>query len=408
MRRALGSLFALPLLCSLATAQQVWTVGGAAPDFANLQTAIDTVADGDVLLLRTGTYFSGMNVTAKGLTIVADAGAIPNVRNGRIASLPAGKSVRLQGLTFLELVLDGCDGTVWVEHCSATGSPAVDVRDCTSVALLDVTALGTDGPMCGEFYGPGEGLTISSSSVHAYGSVFTGGDGGDSWCDFAPCVTQEGDAGIRSGGGVLMLSDCAVTGGGCSGSDYTFCDGDCKVGTCAGDGLRAGTTATHVLDSTLSGGNGYECNFFVQHPGEPYVGSVAFLPGSSLRVTSLAPARENTLVPLHLEGPPHSLVRLGASDAAWTLPALEIARGTSFLRPSPAATVTTIGVTNASGVLDTTVDVGSLPAGAQVGITFFQPYYVQPERPKLRRFGEPIEDVVLGQATMLVVLDESL
>jgi hypothetical protein len=133
------------------------------------------------------------------------------------------------------------------------------------------------------------------------------------------------------------------------------------------------------------------CTWFDVGYGPASLGTVDLLPGRGLRVIPLSPAHENGTVPLHIEGPPHSLIRMG----------------TLLLAASPPPIVRTLGWTNAAGVLNTSITLGSFAPGVEAQIASYQFYYVQPEIPKVRRIGQPLNDVVLGQATMLIGLDES-
>ena len=155
-----GALLLARVGTCLPSAQQVWVVDDTAanaPDFTDLQTAIDTVADGDVLLLKNGAY-PRMEIVGKGLTIVADAGNFPLVDGSlsssdraRVSSLGPSQMVRIQGIVFREtgpqpvLELANSTGNIWVENCQMRGvyqSPGILVSQCSSAVLLGVNAIG--------------------------------------------------------------------------------------------------------------------------------------------------------------------------------------------------------------------------------------------------------------------------
>jgi hypothetical protein len=432
--RTLPALFAASFLTLNSAAQQVWIVddtAATAPDFTDLQTAIGTVADGDVLLVRAGTY-PRMVVTAKALTIAAYPGEAPVIdartttgadRN-LVSAIPAGKSVQLIGLELRDtqtdpaLMLQGCAGTVWVEDCRVIADfdrAGIAVSACASVALLGVTAIGGAGTDCGFVsQSPKPALDVfDASSVHAYGCDFEGTNGNFNDRCF-PCVDGRiGGTGVRvvDAASTLVLAGCRVVGG----------RSECNVDVCdlspspqpGGTGLQVLAGDVHVIDSTLEGGPG-SFNWWGS-PAEPcdgpvgpaYTGIIELHTGRTLRVTSLGAARDDQSVALHVEGPPHVLVRLGASDRPTTMPYLDLLRGTLLLDTSVAQAATTLGITNASGVLDATLVVGPLPPLADAQATFYQLYHLDYDGFRLRRFGEALDTFVLGQGTMLLGIDAS-
>lgn len=414
--RRMSSLFVLCLLSSVSAQQRVWTVDDTAatnPDFTNLQTAINRVANGDVLLVRSGVY-GHVRLNAKALTIVAGAGAgvTPDVGGAEVSAIPAGASARLQGLNFTDqLWLHDSPGTVWVESCRCTGldrKAGLLVENSSSVALLAVNARGGHPQDCTSGFGTGgNGLDQSNSSVHCYGCTFTGGADSTEYVGVACCLYYErGGSGIvtHTGADFLFLSGCGAQGGYTGLS--TWCDGTCRSQLPGGDGLVVlGAGTVEVLDSGLYPGGGRDCSF-QQVFGAPYVGPVRFLPGRALRITPLQPARENGVAALHIEGPPHVLVRMGTGDTPGTLPVIDLLRGTLLLAPTPAPLVRTLGITDAAGVLDSSIALGPFLPGVDARITFQQVFYLQPEAVFARRAGAQLDDFVLGQGTMLVGLDE--
>src|SRR6187402_1540088 len=96
---ALARGLCLSLLLASAARADVFVVdasGGG--DFTTLQAAVNAAADGDTLLVRTGSY-AGFLLTGKGLSIVAERGAEPKVSaDVRLLSITAGHTVVLSGL----------------------------------------------------------------------------------------------------------------------------------------------------------------------------------------------------------------------------------------------------------------------------------------------------------------------
>src|SRR5262245_45172512 len=101
------SLFRLVLLScasSIAAQGQVLVVdaaGGPGSDFTDVPSAVSAAVDGDVLLVRSGSYLVdelAIALDGKGLTLVADSGASVAVGSLDVQDLPAGHFTLLQGL----------------------------------------------------------------------------------------------------------------------------------------------------------------------------------------------------------------------------------------------------------------------------------------------------------------------
>jgi hypothetical protein len=173
MPRPARAAFVLLVLAAATAAQRTFIVdaaGGAGSDFRTIQPALDAAAHGDLILVRLGTYAEDLLIT-KGVRLVGEAGARvekpvagPSVR---ISSLPAGRKLVLQGLTFLEteLRVETCAGEVvldWLRFdaraCCYLGS-SVRVQDSAQVVLRSVTLRG-QGVSCGR-----SALAIVDSSI---------------------------------------------------------------------------------------------------------------------------------------------------------------------------------------------------------------------------------------------------
>ncbi len=436
----------------LAAQGQVWTVDDTAattPDFTDLQTAIDTVANGDILLVRDGIY-PQMRIDGKALTIQADSGAVVNVRDlsdppsvscgtvgASICNLSASQCVRLRGLALTArgqgLLLKSNAGTVWIEDCSITclsytagpfgecdGSGAgISATDCADVVLVRSTLLGTDGeggiafacgtpdPRCIDSSHPqaGPGLLVVSSNVHAFGCAFTGG-GGIGWLGSCECAPQKGGYGIRGSGEpalFLFLSGCTVQGGqgvGCVFDKVCF---PCTDHNPGGDGLYwAGQAA--VLDSSIQGGaavpGGGTCDSCPPlTDGVPIVAlpelDLELVPGSALCMQMTSPVRENGLLTLEFDGPPDAPVWLLVSTrlAPFYLDIPPYPRGS--LLPGAPLTNVFLGRTDAGGTLQRTFTLAPMPVGVEGRLFFGQGVALVPSSP------------VLGEGSMLVALDEA-
>jgi len=451
LRSLLVPFLSLPFLPVFAAQGQVWVVddtAATAPDFTNLQSAIDSVADGDILLVKAGTY-AGMKIVGKSLTIQAEAGASVNVVDNSatplatcgqlqtsICALGPSQSVRLRGLSISAngrgLLLDSNAGLVWIEECSITcgdhvlgvwnscdGTGAgLEARDCADVVLVRSSFTGADGEACHLFnpgcdtcfdYGPeaGAGLLADSSEVHAFACAFSGGRGKGRFGSECEYQSQKGGYGVRGLGTpapFLFLSDCALQGGNGLGC---VLDESCGFqNNDGGDGLFwLGTAA--VLDCSFQAGTPSTCGDggtagvpIVSHPSS----TVRELPGSALRMRATSPVRENGSVDLVFEGP--------AFAPIWLLASTEPAATYGFyprgsLLVGGAVVVELLGALDASGTLQHTVSLGPLPPGLDGRVFFLQGLLgsLPTTFPKLSLFPRPRS--LLGEASLLLKLDES-
>ena len=138
---------------------RTWIVdasNGAGADFTDIEPAVDAAADGDVVLVRAGTY-SSFGIQAKGLRVVA-ASATPMVQGSiglrpvvAIRDLAAQQSVWIRGLQILEATENGypgvaitdCAGTVHLENVSishASRSALHASVDARAARLVTVSA----------------------------------------------------------------------------------------------------------------------------------------------------------------------------------------------------------------------------------------------------------------------------
>ena len=411
---------------------KVWVVdasSGPGTDFTSIQVAIlsSSVVDGDVLLVRAGSYTSLNLTNGKALTIQADVGGGVFVHStpdfgGQVAGLPAGKSVRLRGLAMNQIRLANNGGTVWMEDCLVlaeyTGSQdAIVVTSSSDVVLLNTSATGTAGlrtcvdPFEYLFNFPGAGLLVSGgSNVAAYGCRFQGGDGGShETLDFIHCTSDSGAAGVRSLSlqDKLFLSDCLMTGGSCD-----ACRPDQLGCLCphAGHGVDA-AGETFLLDSVAKGGiparpNLSHCD--AATPGSDLVGAVQTLPGKALRASVASPVHENESISIHIEGPAFVPVWLVRAAAPHSMRQIRGFRGVLLLDWSTWYGLTLLGVTDATGTLDRALPAGALPTGIDASVDFWQFAYMEsPQLPngrKLLRFPKEPKVFVHGQGSMVTVL----
>jgi hypothetical protein len=233
-------LSALLLTAPFAAAGQVWVVAplpGPGVDFTSISVAVDAASDGDVVLVKPGTYGEHVAVHGKSIAIASDFGG-PVILVGRVkvGSLPAAGSFSLQGFEVIPspsgapIDVADCAGSVLFEGCKARGTgssqsswsaagPGCRVIDSAAVVFSACQlAGGLGGSYGGEaFWYPigGNGtsaLSVTNSSVTLHGCVLVGGDGGE--CDYDPaCEGGFGGSGCDAFHGVIHASACRFLGG---------------------------------------------------------------------------------------------------------------------------------------------------------------------------------------------------
>lgn len=179
----------LALACAAPDLLVVDQQGGPGADFTALEVAIDAAADGDILLVRSGSYsvppqpFSGpgpFEIDGKGLTLVEAPGGTVTVNGLVVRNLLADQSVVVRGIDLeLGAVLSGddCEGPIWVEDLHAdlaSGSDQVGVGlrfgNCDRAHLSWVTVGCTGTPLIAL----NAALEVDDSRVFAHQCDLTG------------------------------------------------------------------------------------------------------------------------------------------------------------------------------------------------------------------------------------------
>jgi len=264
--RALAS---LALVAPVVSAQSIHTVdalGGG--DFLDVQLAVDAAIDGDVVLVKAGTY-PGFIIDDKSLVIAAEAGALVTInQNVAIGNIAAGDEVVLQGLTliptqpplvFSALSLTDCAGHVLLQELTAElpGSAialfgVLYARDCASVAVVNSTVDSRNSVPI-QFSGA---IVGENSNFYFHGVTSLGSNGTDG--TVMSITGGSGGSGLELRGGSALVVDGEFRGG-AGGDGNTF--GNPGNGGQGGHAIQllaamAGDPSLVVYDSELAPGLG--------------------------------------------------------------------------------------------------------------------------------------------------------
>ena len=258
------------LLAASASAQTVYVVApmpGPGVFSTDIQPAIDAAVDGDLVLVKSGSY-SGFNITAKGISVVADAGASV-VANGLvfISNISATQFVLLQGLTTHgdttspAIILLNAPGPIWIESCNVTGGVrnasglvGVQISTCPSVVIERSVMTGGSGAAGGTTDQGAPGLHVANSTVTVGDSLCIGGNG-------APTLVLGPNAGFGAAGlRVLAASTVFASGTTFKGGNGAPPAPPNFPGGGAGSGINTSGAVT-VLECTSTSGHTGNPNF---------------------------------------------------------------------------------------------------------------------------------------------------
>ncbi|TAJ24860.1 MAG: hypothetical protein EPO68_00850 [Planctomycetota bacterium] len=229
---AIAAIVAALVLDTPALASQVHVVAtqpGPGVDFKSISAAVAAAADGDVLLVKPGTYAEHVAVHGKSIAIASDSGG-PVLITGsvKIEALPASASFSMQGMHVIgsagkaALRITDCAGSVLLEGCKVDGGfggggwdapagAAAVITRSDAVTLVGCEARGGHGGHLSHTSDPfdsggagGAGLSIGESKVTLHACVVLGGPGGG--CDPGPCSGGSGAVGCYSSASTVHAS----------------------------------------------------------------------------------------------------------------------------------------------------------------------------------------------------------
>lgn len=237
--------------------------------FTDLQSAVNAAVDGDVLLVRDGTY-DQVVVNGKSLTITADTGASVVIGASPVTGLPAltidGSAGPTRVVVNGIVITSSAPGSGFDVGLRVAGGAAAWLESVSVDGFnvgFDVNGAEVMAHAC-EFYGApgtlqtqvdgGTAITAQSATLSFHGVTAVGGSGLSATSLANPAGI--GGPGIVLDGGTLFCSG-SVLGGGAGGDGIDF-GGPCVAG---GDGGIALVMAAHgpnvvVIDTSIDGGAG--------------------------------------------------------------------------------------------------------------------------------------------------------
>ncbi len=392
-----------PLAClvlSPIARASVLVVGPGQP-FTSIATAVAAAQDGDVVLVKTGTY-AGFTITNKALSIVADTGADVHVTEEvRVRNLAATRTVVLGGLKirpvadamFDALDLESNAGSIRVVGCELRGplmtqslpipilARGISARLCADVALADCVLV---GGMSTRYEGI-PGLTAEASSVSVSLTSITGSDAGNQ----LPGYGYGGGPGVFGFTNTRIITSGCTIRGGLGTTDPPICPGS--------PGVWLSATSQLFSDDTLivPGAPGWTCTV----PTVPVLlagGSTAVeTAGTSREMRAPLVTREQGTLVLSFVGVPGDVVQLVLADATRFVHRPDL-RGVSLVRRRAAGSIVLAGVVAGDGTLSWSLPIGDLGAGVEARVIHAQAVFSSVSGSEF--LGSPAEIVLLDAA----------
>lgn len=404
---------------------------GPGTDFKSLASAITAAQNGDLLLVRSGTYDGEFRILDKAVSIVADAGANVVVTNSLLVptavatleitgTLPG--TVVLRDLTLtsvlpssspfsqipLRINPTGATAHVFIEGCltPSGGGGGVWLDGNAPITLSRCAGKGTDGAFLalGGEHQAQAGISLFSGQVAMFASSFRGGEGRDAVVSsagtFAGAAGAPGlriftgltpqsvfsDSSIEGGMGGNALragATCLAPGNGGAGIDSVF--GTAHVVQTVGVGGPPGTPVPSC-GQTGQAGNAIAVTFLGQPP-IPLAGQ----PG---RAIAPPPRREGQSTTVTVDGPANHAAFLVVGFTPTRVFAPQFA---GVLAATPDL-ILALGNLPPSGTMALTTVAPTLPVGVESALVYLQPITQHPSTGQ----------ATLGAPSALVLLDAGL
>lgn len=297
--------------------------GGPGVDHLTIQAAVLAASEGDIVLVKEGSY-PAVSIVQRGLSIIVEAGETAVVPSIHVADTSAAQQIVIRGVDALPqpgdtnggISVANCDGSVFVQDGVFEGSPepsplndaaGATVSDSAGVTFRGCTLAGARTPDGAAV--SAAGLFATNSRVLLFDCLARGGDGDSLVSSLA---APPGRPGVQNVGGELVVFGGSFVGGtGGDGALTTPQGGGCADGGAGGPALRNDVVALpggpifgsfDLRGVTLTGGEGGPAGGLGCVPGAPGPtippgtgGSIVQVPWVSRRLDQAATAREGQL-----------------------------------------------------------------------------------------------------------------
>lgn len=398
--------------------------------FPSIQQAVDAAVNGDVILVKPGSY-AGFFVNGKGIDVVGEDAHVDG--SVRIFNLPLGERVLLSNLDVKGIgstaiyggyglwAVDN-EGRVRVQNCKLTGaknanapvncmgwgddsgwegalisnSRNVSFARCTLKGGNGLTQNTSGGSGCWQKsaggYG-GHGVEAIDAHVALYDCSVSGGAGGYGGYGPSGEWAASGGHGYHASEGTLFASGSTFVGG--DGGFFYDMLGFTVPGGAGGHGISMTATASATLLDNLAigGAGGNQFNAIPGPDGLPVSGGAVLpLAGKQRSFASPVPQRESMAMPMRFEGEPFDtvLVLVGVGDQFLPLPALHGVLLTA------APLVLPMGNLDAGGSATTSYPLGPLSPSTLALTVPLQSAFIQADLGVY--IGPPVHQVILDSS----------
>lgn len=385
--------------------------------YTQIQPAVDAAQDGDLVLVKSGTY-SFFQIVDKSLTVVADASAVVQVDGIRVQNLSATRTVVLSGLRangtsgslslFSALYLSNNAGSVRALDCSLSGyyMPAYSYPICASGAgawienCQDAVLINCDLTGGHSYSDGGAGVYAIGSRIAMYECTLHGGAGGSSdwWC-YGYGDGNLGGTGCEVHTSSILTSQCTVIGG-----DGGFGG---HIGTYGGSGGSGAILSSYPaagaqfrnLECTFAGGIAHCGPAGCGYPGIPFSADPGTLnttyPGMARRLTTSSVVRELAPVSIQFDGQPGDQVELRITyETGFVLS--DALRGVKITRQPKPELVYPVGTVGPSGTISGSWVIPDLGPGVQSQVLILQAVFTDSS-------GQP----TLSRPSVVALLDQA-